>query len=52
MRKAAIQWLKSAQMDLDNIAQIIDLEHQPFQGGLWPQNFLRRDTPFQVCGLG
>ena len=27
MRKAAIQWLKSAEMDLDNIAQVIDMEH-------------------------
>jgi HEPN domain-containing protein len=27
MRKATIQWLKSAEMDLDNITQIIDLEH-------------------------
>ena len=27
MRKATIQWLKSAEMDLDNIAQIIDMEH-------------------------
>ena len=27
MRKAAIQWLKSAEMDLDSIAQVIDMEH-------------------------
>jgi HEPN domain-containing protein len=27
MRKATIQWLKSAEMDLDNITQILDLEH-------------------------
>ncbi len=27
MRKATIQWLRSAEMDLDNIARIIDLEH-------------------------
>ncbi len=27
MKKATAEWLKSAEMDLDNIAQIIDLEH-------------------------
>lgn len=27
MRKATIQWLKSAEMDLDSIAQVIDMEH-------------------------
>jgi HEPN domain-containing protein len=27
MRKASAEWLKSAKMDLDNIAQIIHLEH-------------------------
>lgn len=27
MRKATLQWLESAQMDLDSVAQIIALEH-------------------------
>ncbi len=27
MRKATAEWLKSAEMDLENVAQIIDLDH-------------------------
>jgi HEPN domain-containing protein len=27
MRKAAVEWLKSAEMDLENVAQIIDLDY-------------------------